>query len=68
MAFPASEPLREFRVVQPIQMNVSQTLTSQANRMLRLNTEARIAPDAGIGAATRNLIDAGVGRAVDVRA
>ena len=67
MAFAVTERLDTIQFVNPIQFSVAQALTAQANRLLTLNTSARIAPGSGIGSATENLVSAGVGRAIDVR-
>lgn len=66
MGLPATESLQQLRFFAPAQANTVAQLTDNVNRLLRLNTEARVAPSAGIGSGS-GLVDAGVGRSVDLQ-
>lgn len=67
MAFPGAEALQQFQFIHPAQRTVVESVTAQMNRMLRLNTIARIAPEAG-AAPAGGLIDAGLGQSLDIQA
>ncbi|OGG53066.1 MAG: hypothetical protein A3F84_20795 [Candidatus Handelsmanbacteria bacterium RIFCSPLOWO2_12_FULL_64_10] len=67
MGLPGTESLQHVRFFAPAQINTVEQLTQNINRLLRLNTAARSAPDEGVGP-SGGLVDAGVGRAVDLRA
>lgn len=67
MAFAAADGLQQFRFIHPAQRAVVATVTAQMDRMLRLNTAARIAPADGVPPAG-GLIDAGLGQSLDIQA
>lgn len=67
MGLPGTDSLQQLRFFAPSQVAAVAQLTDNVNRLLRLNTAARTAPAEGVGP-PGGLIDAGVGRSVDLRA
>ena len=68
MAIGATETFQQIRLVNPGQIAVSQAVGQQMNRVMRLEELARIAPSRGPAPTGGTYIEAGVGRAIDLRA